>query len=69
MVGRVREVANAFLAIVKEGKVLDRFRHEFAKFDNSSTVIRFRAENPIPKEIIEKLVRARMAEIEESSRK
>jgi uncharacterized protein YdhG (YjbR/CyaY superfamily) len=51
---------------IMEGKVLDRFRKEFAMFDNSSTVIRFMAENPIPKEIIENLVRARMEEIEES---
>jgi hypothetical protein len=33
-------------------------------FDNSSTVIRFTVENPIPKGIIKKLVMARMGEIE-----
>lgn len=49
---------------IMEGKVLDTHRKELADYDNSSTVIKFSPGNPIDKDLIKKLVQARMAEIE-----
>lgn len=49
---------------IMEGKVLDEFRGELDPFDNSSTVVRFTPENPLPEELIKKLVLARIEEID-----
>ncbi len=54
---------------IMEGKVLDTSRSELSDYDNSSTVIKFSPEEPLNKGIIEKLVRARMEEIEKSDQK
>ncbi|MBK9149661.1 MAG: DUF1801 domain-containing protein [Saprospiraceae bacterium] len=51
---------------IMEGKVLKELEKEISHLDYSNTVIRFSAEQPIPKKIIEKLVLARMKEIENS---
>lgn len=52
-----------------EGKVLDTHRSELSDYDNSSTVIKFDPDKPLDKGIIEKLVQARMEEIEKSVQK
>ncbi len=49
---------------IMEGKVLDTHRSELSDYDNSSTVIKFSPEKPLDENIIEKLVRARIQEIE-----
>jgi uncharacterized protein YdhG (YjbR/CyaY superfamily) len=54
---------------IMEGKVLDSHRSELSDYDNSSTIIKFSPDKPLNKNIIEKLVRARMEEIEESAQK
>ena len=51
---------------IMEGNVLDAYRSELSEYDNSSTVIKFSPEKPLNKGIIEKLVRARIEEIEKS---
>ena len=51
---------------IMEGKVFKEFEKEIASLDNSNTVIRFSAEHPIPSKIIEKLVLARVVEIEKA---
>lgn len=51
---------------IMEGKVLNSHRLEISDYDNSQTVIKFSPDKPLDQEIIEKLVRARMAEIERS---
>lgn len=51
---------------IMEGKVLDTHRSELSDYDNSSTLIKFSPDKPLSKNIIEKLVRARIAEIEKS---
>ncbi|MHA7129290.1 iron chaperone [Algoriphagus namhaensis] len=51
---------------IMEGKVLDIFRSEISAYDNSSTVIKFSPEKPLNEGIIEKLVRARIEEIDQS---
>ncbi len=54
---------------IMEGKVLDIYRSEISAYDNSSTVIKFSPEKLLTKNIIEKLVRARIDEIEQSFKK
>lgn len=49
---------------IMEGNVLKEFQKEIAHLDYSSTVIRFSVERPIPFKILEKLVLARIQEIE-----
>lgn len=49
-----------------EGNVLNTLQNEFNAFKNGPTVIQFTPENPLPKEVISKLVRARISEIEKS---
>jgi uncharacterized protein YdhG (YjbR/CyaY superfamily) len=49
---------------IMEGKVLDAYRSELSDYDNSSTVIKFHPDKPLNKVIIEKLVHARIEEIE-----
>lgn len=51
---------------IMEGNVLKESQKEIAHLDYSSTVIRFNVDNPIPENIIEKLVNARIQEIEKS---
>src|SRR5690606_25526174 len=51
---------------IMEGNVLNTLRNEFNAFKNGPTVIQFTPENPLPKELISKLVRARISEIEKS---
>lgn len=51
---------------IMEGKVLDTLRSEISDYDNSSTVIKFSPEKLLNRSIIEKLVRARIEEIEKS---
>ncbi|MCU0384614.1 MAG: DUF1801 domain-containing protein [Flavihumibacter sp.] len=49
---------------IMEGTVLDSHRELFAAYDNSNTVIRFQPEKPLDPAIIEKLVLARIDEID-----
>lgn len=49
---------------IMEGNVLNNLRDEIADFDNSSTVIRFTPEKPLPEKLLKQLVLARIAEIE-----
>jgi uncharacterized protein YdhG (YjbR/CyaY superfamily) len=50
---------------IMEGKVMKDLEKEIAHLDYSNTVIRFKAEHPIPSKIIEKLVLARVKEIDD----
>ncbi|GAB2676081.1 hypothetical protein GCM10027036_32220 [Flavihumibacter cheonanensis] len=52
---------------IMEGTVLNRYRKLFAAYDNSNTVIRFQPERPLDPTIIEKLVLARIEEIDAKS--
>lgn len=54
---------------IMEGKVMTELRKEIADLDYSNTVIRFKADQPIPADIIEKLVLARVKEIENTVKK
>jgi hypothetical protein len=45
--------------------VLEQFRDELAPFRTSTTTLHFSAENPLPAPLVEKIVRARVAENEE----
>ncbi|MFN4316172.1 MAG: iron chaperone [Chitinophagaceae bacterium] len=54
---------------IMEGKVMTELRKEIAHLDYSNTVIRFKADQPIPGDIIEKLVLARVKEIENTVKK
>jgi uncharacterized protein YdhG (YjbR/CyaY superfamily) len=47
-----------------EGDVLNSYRKLFASYNNSNTVIRFQPEKPLDPAIIEKLVLARIDEID-----
>ena len=49
---------------IMEGNVLKKLQNVIAHLNFSSTVIRFNPENPIPEVVIEKLVLARVQEIE-----
>jgi len=49
---------------IMEGNVLKELQKEIAHLDVSPTVIRFKPKNPIPEVLIEKLVLARVQEIE-----
>lgn len=51
---------------IMEGTVLKRLQNIFSDFSFSSTVIRFSVSKPIPQNIVEQLVKARIEEIEES---
>jgi uncharacterized protein YdhG (YjbR/CyaY superfamily) len=50
---------------IMEGKVMKDLEKEIAHLDYSNTVIRFNADHPIPSKIIEKLVLARVKEIDD----
>jgi uncharacterized protein YdhG (YjbR/CyaY superfamily) len=54
---------------IMHGNVLEAHQDELSAFDTSNTVIRFMPERPLPTRLVVKLVKARMAEIEDSSRK
>ena len=54
---------------IMEGNVMKELKKEIADLDYSNTVIRFSVERPIPIEKIEKLVKARVHEIENQLRK
>jgi uncharacterized protein YdhG (YjbR/CyaY superfamily) len=47
-----------------EGNVLKDLKEEISNFDNPATVIRFKTENPLPENIIERLVLRRINEID-----
>lgn len=51
---------------IMEGNVFRELQKEIAHLDYSSTVIKFNADNPILENVIEKLVNARISEIEKS---
>ncbi|NTS40301.1 DUF1801 domain-containing protein [Flavisolibacter sp. BT320] len=53
-----------FSFFIMEGNVMNELRKEMTGFDNSSTVIRFTADNPLPEALIKKLVLARKKEID-----
>jgi uncharacterized protein YdhG (YjbR/CyaY superfamily) len=49
---------------IMEGNVMNALREEMTDFDNSSTVIRFTANKPLPEKLIATLVLARRDEID-----
>jgi uncharacterized protein YdhG (YjbR/CyaY superfamily) len=51
------------------GRVLEQLRDELAGFEVSSTVIRFASDRPLPAALIRRLVKARLAEIDEALRR
>jgi uncharacterized protein YdhG (YjbR/CyaY superfamily) len=51
---------------IMEGTVLKRLQNLFSDFSSSSTVIRFSVPKPLPRSIVEQLVKARIDEIDES---
>jgi len=51
---------------IMEGNVLHEMRNEVSEYKNGPTVIQFSPEAPLPDRLVEKLVRARVAEIEKS---
>jgi len=53
---------------VMHGAVLARHKDELRAFDTSNTVIRFTPSKPLPRRLVIKLLKARLAEIEGSSR-
>jgi len=59
-----RSSKNHLSFFIMEGNVMNELRKDMSAFESSSTVIRFTAEKPIPDWLLEKLVLARMAEIE-----
>lgn len=44
--------------------ILSRFNADLAKFETSKGTIRFKIRDPIPDEIVERIVKARMEELE-----
>lgn len=61
-----RSSKNYLSFFIMEGNVMNDLRAEMADFENSSTVIRFTADKPIPEKLVEKLVLARIEEIEQT---
>ncbi|MBL8003545.1 MAG: DUF1801 domain-containing protein [Candidatus Kapabacteria bacterium] len=51
---------------IMEGTVLQRLHTVYSDFSSSSTVIRFSVLKPLPRSIVEQLVKARIDEIDES---
>jgi uncharacterized protein YdhG (YjbR/CyaY superfamily) len=64
-----RSSKNHLSFFIMEGNVLNVMKAELAGYDNSSTVVRFTAEDPLPQGLVKKLVLARISEIEKSVRK
>ncbi|MCK6562871.1 DUF1801 domain-containing protein [candidate division KSB1 bacterium] len=52
----------SFIAVSKT--VLEKFKGELEEFDTSGTTIHFTVENPLPAELVKKIVKARVAENE-----
>lgn len=52
---------------VQSPAVMDAHADELGGYDTSKGTIRFRAEEPLPAALVSKLVRARMAEIEDAA--
>jgi uncharacterized protein YdhG (YjbR/CyaY superfamily) len=51
------------------GRVPEQLRDELAGFEVSSTVIRFASHRPLPAALVRRLVKARLAEIDEALRR
>lgn len=49
---------------IMEGRVLKNMKHDLHNYENSSTVVWFTPDKPLPKALVEKLVKARVTEIE-----
>lgn len=60
-----RASKNHLSFFIMEGNVLNEMRKELTDFNNASTVVRFTADKPLPESLIEKLVLARMKEIDQ----
>jgi uncharacterized protein YdhG (YjbR/CyaY superfamily) len=58
-----RSSKNHLSFFIMEGNVLKAVKNERIDFDYSSTVVRFTADNPLPDQLIAKLVWARIEEI------
>jgi uncharacterized protein YdhG (YjbR/CyaY superfamily) len=54
---------------VQSPPVMDAHRSELKGYDTSAGTIRFQAAEPLPEELVRKLVRARLAETDASARK
>lgn len=50
---------------IMEGNVMNEMREELKDFNNSSTVVRFTADQPLPENLIKQLVLARIEEIDQ----
>lgn len=61
-----RSSKNHLSFFIMEGNVMNYLRNEMADFDNSSTVIRFTTDKPLPENLIKKLVLARTKEIDQT---
>jgi uncharacterized protein YdhG (YjbR/CyaY superfamily) len=60
-----RSSKNHLSFFIMDGNVMNELRKEMMDFNNSPTVVRFTADNPLPKKLIEKLVLARIEEIDQ----
>jgi uncharacterized protein YdhG (YjbR/CyaY superfamily) len=49
---------------IMEGHVLKNMKHDLREYENSSTVVWFTPDKPFPKVLVEKLVKARVTEID-----
>ena len=49
---------------IMEGHVLKNMKHDLRDYENSSTVVWFTPDKPLPKALVEKLVKARITEID-----
>lgn len=64
-----RSSKNHLSFFIMEGRVLHDLRKELSEYNNSSTVIRFHTANPLPEKLIQKLVLARLSEIDATTSK
>jgi uncharacterized protein YdhG (YjbR/CyaY superfamily) len=60
----IGDARNHISLYVMQGHALDVHAAELADYDSSRTVIRFGPESPIPAELVARLVRTRVGEIE-----
>ncbi|MBX2969027.1 MAG: DUF1801 domain-containing protein [Cyclobacteriaceae bacterium] len=49
---------------IMEGHVLNNMKHALRDYESSSTVVWFTPDKPLPKALVEKLVKARVTEID-----